>query len=115
MDDGEQVLPWQVEGLRRLQRWRHGHIAHHALREVTLGRLPDRRWLVEHSDVRVPSLAYRGEDAARRRVADLTRGEGWVEVPAELDANGNPTSGKWRRSGGTWLRDPSSEHTAEDG
>lgn len=115
MDDGEQVLPWQVQGLRRLQRWRHGHVSHHALREVTLGRMPDGRWLVEHSDVRVPSLAYRGEQRARQRVAELTAGDGWVEVPAELDAAGNPTSGGWRRAGGTWLRDPGLEDTPDEG
>lgn len=115
MDDGEQVQPWLVPGLRRIQRWRHGHITHHAMREVTLGRMPDGRWLVEHSDVKVGSYAYRSEQRARQRIAALTVGEGWLEAPAEYDAAGTPTSGGWRRAGGGWVRDSPSQDTADDG
>ncbi|MEU0078582.1 hypothetical protein ABZY58_11850 [Micromonospora tulbaghiae] len=104
MDDGERVQPWLVQGLRRLQRWRRGHEQTHAAREVTLGRMPDGRWLVEVSDVRVPSLAYRTEEDARRRVTALTASGGWTEIPAVYDASARPVGEGWQRRGGQWYR-----------
>lgn len=85
------------------------------MRHVTLGRMPDGRWLVEHSDVRVPSLAYWDEQRARQRVADLTAGDRWVEVPVRFGPGHEPTDPGWRRAGGTWVRDDRSEQAPEQG
>lgn len=103
-EDGEPITPWLIHGVRRVQRWRSGHVSHHACRHVTLGALTDGRWMVEHSDVRVGSRAYPDEQTARE-VAKALLAEGeWRRVPAEYDDGGQPTEPGWRRSGGDWYR-----------
>lgn len=113
--DGEQVQPWLLGPVRRVQRWQFGSTTHWQSRHVTLGQLADGRWLVEHSDVRVDSRAYRREQRARQVAAELTAGDGWREVPAEFGGDGNPTSPGWYRSGGAWLRGDRSQDAPEQG
>lgn len=111
-DDGERVLPWLIGPIRRIQRWQYGHTSHWGSRHVTLGRLPDGRWMVEHSDVKIGARAYHDEQRARHAAGRLTARDGWREVPAAFDGSGQPTEPGWYRSGGTWLR--RSEDAADD-
>lgn len=98
------MQPWNVPGIVRVQRWRHGHPTHHATRTVTLSRDPQGQWLVEESRTTMGAKAFDSEDEARAAVARLAGGEGWVEVPAAYDANHRPIGDGWRRIGGQWVR-----------
>lgn len=112
-DDGEQVQPWLLSGLRRVRRWQRGHAAHYAVDYVTLGELPDGRWIAEHSDVKVQSRVYRSRPAAERRITELMWNGRWEEVPAEYDAAGKPVGDGWVRLGSAWVQ-ARSEDTPED-
>ncbi|MCG5464244.1 hypothetical protein MED01_002409 [Micromonospora sp. MED01] len=105
-DDGEQVQPWLLTGLRRLRRWQQGHTSGSDSRHVTLGLMGDGRWLVEHTDIRVGSYAYRSRERAEQEAAKHMRDGDWHEVPAVLDANGQAEG--WVRRGNTWMRDEGS-------
>ncbi|MEV5211314.1 hypothetical protein AB0K35_27960 [Micromonospora sp. NPDC053740] len=101
--DGDQVQPWLLSGLRRVRRWQHGHTSGSDSRHVTLGLMADGRWLVEHTDIRVGSHAYRSRERAEQEAANHMRACDWQEVPAALDANGHAEG--WVRRGNTWMRD----------
>lgn len=103
--NGERIEVWNAEGFRRVQRWQSGHLSHWQCRHVTLGVLPDGRWVVDHTDVRIGARAYPSEARARQAVAELMARGGWSEVPAEFGADGQPTTSGWVRRGGTWFRE----------
>lgn len=103
--DGEKVEPWLLTGLQRLRRWQLGHTSGFGARHLTLGRMADGRWLVEDTDVRRGSHAYRSRERAERQLAELMWDGEWQEVPAVLNAQGQPVGGGWTRSGNTWIRD----------
>lgn len=98
------MQPWELGGLRRVRRWRRGHISHWECRHVALGQLPDGRWVVEHTDVKVGARAYQSPERAERAVTELMWQGDWVEVPAVYRANGQPAGEGWVRRGGTWVR-----------
>lgn len=79
---------------------------------MTLGELPDRRWVVEHSDVKIGSRAYRSPERAEQAATELMWQGDWVEVPAAYGANGQPVGEGWVRRGGGWVR---SEDAPEQG
>lgn len=108
-DDGEQVDAWLLPGLQRLRRWQCGHTAGYGSRHVTLGRMVDGRWLVEDSDIRVGSRAYRSRERAERQLTELMWDGEWTEVPAVLDGTGRPVDRGWIRRGNTWMREPSDD------
>lgn len=114
-DGGEQVEPWLLHQQRRVQRWQRGHVTHWACQYVTLAELPDGRWLVDHSDVKVGCRAYHSEARARQVVAEHTAGDGWREVPAAYNPDTTPVGDGWVRRGGTWWRDGASEQAADQG
>lgn len=101
-DDGEKVQPWLLPGLRRLRRWQHGHSSGFGSRHITLGRMADGRWLVEDTDVRRGSHAYRSRERAEQAATELMWDGDWQEVPAVIDAHG--LADGWVRRGGTWMR-----------
>ncbi len=102
-DDGEKVDPWLLTGLRRLRRWQSGHTAGFGARHLTLGQMADGRWLVEDTDIRRGSHAYRSRERAERELAERMWDGDWSEVPAVIDAH-NQAEG-WVRRGNTWMRD----------
>ncbi len=105
---GEPVQPWLLPGLHRVGRWQRGHVGHHATRHVTLGVLPDGRWVAEHTDLTVGSYAHPTREAAERQATEwMWEGE-WHEVPAAYGADGQPHGEGWIRRGSQWIRDPNS-------
>lgn len=112
-DDGERVDAWLLPGLQRIRRWQSGHASHYAAHTVTLGALPDGRWVAEDSNVQSGSRAYRSREAAELRLTELMWEGSWREVPAAYDAFGKPVGGGWVGRGGAWVRE-SSEDTPKD-
>jgi len=104
-DEPERVEPWLLPGLQRVRRWQSGHTSGYGARHLTLGHMADGRWLVEDTDVARGSHAYTRRDDAERQLTELMWDGDWQEVPAVLDARGQPVGGGWTRSGNTWIRD----------
>lgn len=104
-DDGEKVEPWLLTGLQRLRRWQYGHSAGFGSRHLTLGQMADGSWLAEDSDTARGSHAYRTRERAERELTALMWDGQWTEVPAVLNAQGQPVGGGWIRRGNTWMRD----------
>jgi len=102
-DEPERVQPWLLPGLQRIRRWQSGHTSGYGARHLTLGQTPDGRWIVEDTDVRRGSYAYRSRERAERELAELMWSGDWREVPAVIDAHGQAVG--WVRRGGTWTRD----------
>ncbi len=105
--DGEKVEPWLLPGLQRVRRWQSGHTAGSDSRHITLGHTPDGRWVVEHTDIRVGSHAYRTRERAEQALTELMWDGDWHEVPAVIGANGKAEG--WTRRGNLWARDKPSD------
>lgn len=104
-DDGEQIEPWLLHHAHRIQRWQQGHTTHWASRHVILGRLPDGRWYVDHTDPTIGCRAYPSEQQARDTIRRITASGDWREVPANFGPDGKPIGEGWTRRGGSWVRD----------
>ena len=102
--EGKRVEVWQLPGLQRVQRWQSGAISHWQCKHVTLGVLPDGRWVVDHTDPRIGGRIYRAEDEARAAAGRLMADGDWIEIPANYNADGQPTTSGWVRRGGQWRR-----------
>lgn len=103
--DGERIEVWNATGFRRVQRWQTGHLSHWQCRHVTVGTLPDGRWVVDHTNTHIGARAYPTEARARQVADQMMAGGEWHEVPAEMDATGQPTTPGWVRRGGSWFRE----------
>ena len=103
--EGERVDVWMLPNLRRVQRWQFGAISHWRCRHVTLGTLPDGRWVVDHTDPRIGGHIYPNEQEARTAAGRLMADGEWFEIPANYGADGQPVGSDWVRRGGQWRRE----------
>lgn len=103
LSSGEPIQPRHTPGIRRVRRWRKGHISHWACQHVTLAELADGRWLVEHATHGARTYPDRAQ--AEAVATRMTNSSEWVEVPAAYGPDGQPVGPGWVRRGGTWQRD----------